>query len=223
MVMCEKIKPLRKYLIAIGVVTLWAVFSYAYLGVEDGSSGLSILGWVQGLFFFPGGFLFHAIKESYSNTDLPVMAGISWFVYVLVILLVVNYVCVIRKRISQSRPIPLGRYYLFVWLSLGIILLCWHIGNWSVNMKPQTKICAGFANLFGPWATIIVKASDFPNAGGSFNLPFTLICTAVLAIIIIVPLLIKQIRLQILCAILFIPLILFWLVSGWIQLASCAT
>ena len=129
----------------------------------------------------------------------------------------------IRKRISQSRALPLGRYYLFVWLGLGIILFCWHIGNWSVTMKLQTKICAGFANLFGPWATIIVQVSDFPNAGGCFYLPFTLIFTVVLAIVIIVPLLIRQIWLQILCAILFIPLILFWLVSGWVQLASCAT
>ena len=104
MVRCEKMKLPRKYLIAIGVVTLWAVFSYAYLGVENGSSGLSILGWVQDLFFFPGGFLFHAIKESYSNTDLPTMAGISWFVYVLVILLVVKCICVLRKTIIQSKP-----------------------------------------------------------------------------------------------------------------------
>ena len=128
-----------------------------------------------------------------------------------------------KKRQAPGAHIKLGRYYLFVWLGLGIILLWWHIGNWHVNMKPQTKICAGFANLFGPWATIIVQVSDFPNAGGCFYLPFTLIFTAVLAIVIIVSLLIRQRWLQILCAILFIPLILFWLVSGWVQLASCAT
>jgi hypothetical protein len=128
-----------------------------------------------------------------------------------------------KKRQAQRGHIKLGRYYLFVWLGLGIILLWWHIGNWHVNMKPQTKICAAFANLFGPWATIIVQVSDFPNSGGCFNLPVTLIYTAVLAIVIIVSLLIRQRWLQISCAILFIPLILFWLVSGWAQLASCAT
>ena len=128
-----------------------------------------------------------------------------------------------KKRQAQGCHIKLGRYYLFVWLGLGIILFCWHIGNWHENMKPQTKICAGFANMFGPWATIIVQVSDFPNAGGSFYLPFTLICTAVLAIPIIVSLLIRKRWLQICCAILFIPLILFWLLAGWAQLASCAT
>ena len=128
-----------------------------------------------------------------------------------------------KKRQTPGAHIKLGRYYLFVWLGLGIPLLWWHIRNWHVNMKPQTKICAGLANLFGPWATIIVQVSDFPNAGGCFYLHFTLICTAVLAILIIVSLLIRQRWLQISCAILFIPLILFWLVSGWVQLASCAT
>ena len=141
----------------------------------------------------------------------------------LVTLVVVKYASVLKKRISQNKPIPLGGYYLFVWLGLGIVLFCWHIGNWSVNMKLQTKICAGFANLFGPWTTIIVQISDFPNAGGSFNLPFAIIYTAVLAIVIIASLLVRQIWLKIPCAILFIPLILFWFASGWQQLASCAT
>jgi len=96
-------KPFRKYLIAIGIVTLWAVFSYAYLGVEDGSSGLSILGLIHAFFLIPGLVLFHVVKDSHSNADLPFIAGISWFVYVLVVLLVVKCVCVFRKIISQSK------------------------------------------------------------------------------------------------------------------------
>ena len=103
-------KPLRKYLIAIGVVTLWAAFSYAYVGVEDGSSGLSILGSLHALFFIPGGSLLYIIKETHSNTDLLAMAGISWFVYVLVILLVVKCVGVLRKIMSQNRPMMEARF-----------------------------------------------------------------------------------------------------------------
>ena len=127
------------------------------------------------------------------------------------------------KPSSNKKPIPFGRYYLFTWLGLGTIVLCWHILAWPDRMKLATKICAGFANLFGPWATIIVQASNFPNAGHCFNLLFTLSCTVILASVIIVPLLIRKRWLQILCAILFIPLILFWLWSGWVQLACCAT
>ena len=39
-------KRYRKYLIGVGLVALWGIFSYAYLGVEDGSSGLRPLGWL---------------------------------------------------------------------------------------------------------------------------------------------------------------------------------
>ena len=83
----KKSKSLRNYLIAIGIITLWAVFSYAYLGAEDGSSGLSVLGWIHALFFFPGGFIFHIINVSHSNSDLPIIAVMSWLVYVLLIIL----------------------------------------------------------------------------------------------------------------------------------------
>jgi len=96
-------KPLRKYLIAIVAVTLWGGFSYAYIGVEDGSSGLSILGLLHAIFIIPGGFIFHVVKGSHSNADIPVMAGISWFVYVLVSVLVVKCVCIFRKNINRSK------------------------------------------------------------------------------------------------------------------------
>ena len=71
----------RRCWIALGVVSLWCVLACAYLSVEDGSSGLSPLGWAAGLFFVPGGIALQVFKGSHSNADLPLMAGISWITY----------------------------------------------------------------------------------------------------------------------------------------------
>lgn len=83
-------KRYRKYLITVGLVALWAVFSYAHLGVEDGSSGLSPLGWLAAVFFVPGGLLFQAVKGSHANADLPLMAAFGFCVYAVVAVLTVK-------------------------------------------------------------------------------------------------------------------------------------
>jgi len=86
-------------MIAVGCVGLWAAFSYAYLSVEDGSSGLSPLGWIHAVFFFPGGIALSSTKGSLSNADLPIMAGFSFFVYTVVALFVVKSVCFLQHRV----------------------------------------------------------------------------------------------------------------------------
>jgi len=96
-------KRFRLRIVALGVVTAWAVFAWAYLGVEDGSSGMSPLGWLHVVFFLPGGFLFQAVKGSHSNSDLPIMALASWIAYSLVALGIAVGVKVIRKR-KQAEP-----------------------------------------------------------------------------------------------------------------------
>lgn len=92
-------KRYRKYLIAVGVVALWAVFSWAYLGVEDGSSGLSPLGWLAAVFFVPGGLLFQAVKGSHGNADLPLMAVIGFCAYAVVVVLAVIGVDFLRRAL----------------------------------------------------------------------------------------------------------------------------
>ena len=94
----------RKYMIAIGAVTLWAAFAYGYLGVEDGSSGLSIFGLIHAFFFLPGLVVFHTVKDSHSNSDLPFIAGLSWVIYSVVAGLVVKCVCTIQKFINKNKP-----------------------------------------------------------------------------------------------------------------------
>ena len=74
-------KKNKPYFIVLGIVTAWAVFSHAYLGVEDGSSGLSILGWVSAVFFVPSGLLMQLLKGGHSNADIRLMATVSWILY----------------------------------------------------------------------------------------------------------------------------------------------
>ena len=99
----ENMKSLRKYMIALGFVGLWAVFSYAYLGVEDGSSGLSPLGWIQSAFLVPGLFLFRAVKGAYSNADLPLIAALSLCAYAVVVVLVVKSAGLLKRAVFGER------------------------------------------------------------------------------------------------------------------------
>ena len=97
-------KQFRAYMIVFGIVVLWAVFSYAYLGVEDGSSGLSPLGWISAVFLIPGGLLLYATKGSHSNSDLPTMALFSICAYVVVLLLVVKGVALLGRLVGGVEP-----------------------------------------------------------------------------------------------------------------------
>ncbi len=99
----EKMKSLRKYMIAFGFVGLWAVFSYAYLGVEDGSSGLSPLGWIHAAFFVPGLFLFRATKGAYSNADLPLIAAFSLCVYAVIVVLAIKSAGLLKRAVFGER------------------------------------------------------------------------------------------------------------------------
>ena len=90
-------KRYRIHLIGLGIVAVWAVFSYAYLGVEDGSSGLGLLGWIQAAFFLPGSFLVLTLKGSHSNADLPLMAAMSGMTYSFLAVVIGQAACWLRK------------------------------------------------------------------------------------------------------------------------------
>ena len=94
---------LRKYFIAVFVITAWGLFSFAYLGREDGSSGLSILGLIHAFFFIPGGFLFHIFRDSHSNRDIPAMATLSWLIYTTVVLAGIKLAHIIQILFSDSQ------------------------------------------------------------------------------------------------------------------------
>ena len=94
-------KRYKTHLIALGVVAVGGLFSYGYLGVEDGSSGLSVLGWIHAVYFIPGVHLVSKLKGSYSNSDLPLIAAIGWLTFSLLALGVAQLGCMIRRKNPQ--------------------------------------------------------------------------------------------------------------------------
>ncbi len=97
-------KRFRPYIIAVGIVAVWAAFAYRYLGVEDGSSGLSPLGWICGVFFIPGGLLLSAITGTRSNADLPAMSAFSFCMYAVIALLVTKGVTCLGRAVHRGEP-----------------------------------------------------------------------------------------------------------------------
>jgi len=90
-------KRFRKYGIALGIVLSWAGFSWLYLGVEDGSSGLGLRGWLTSLFLLPGGYVLQVTKGVYSNADLPLIAVFSFCIYAAAAVLAVKAVVLLRR------------------------------------------------------------------------------------------------------------------------------
>jgi hypothetical protein len=79
-------KKFKAHLIAVGIVTAWAIFACAWLNMEDGSSGLSVFGKISAVFFIPGAFLMQLFRGSHSNSDIPLMAITGWVIFTLIAL-----------------------------------------------------------------------------------------------------------------------------------------
>ncbi|MHC4375191.1 MAG: hypothetical protein ACYS26_01200 [Planctomycetota bacterium] len=85
---------------ALVAASLWALFALLYLGVEDGSSGLSLLGNLTLAFFMPGLLLMQALEGAHSNADMPFMAFMSWLVYAIAGQVIVTLVLWLRNRLG---------------------------------------------------------------------------------------------------------------------------
>ena len=85
----------------------------------------------------------------------------------------------------------------------------------------ETGIYAGFSALFGPWATLIAKFTEVPNAGDLFYLPIALILTIGLLTPIFISIRVKKRWLAVICLGLFVPQSLFWLILGFGQIENC--
>lgn len=79
-------KKFKAHLVSIAIVTAWALFAYYWLNIEDGSSGLGVLGFVSAAFFIPGGILMQITRGSHSNADIPLMAFTGWITFTLIAL-----------------------------------------------------------------------------------------------------------------------------------------
>jgi len=125
-----------------------------------------------------------------------------------------DYVSGMRKKLWIA--------YLCAWLVPGAFLFAFHIIVHPEYVKLTSSIFAGFANLFGPWATILLKLSDFPNAGGSFNLKYALLHTFILGAFAAVSMIAAKRWIRCCCGITVALLVWWWLFLGWAKIANCA-
>jgi len=127
----------------------------------------------------------------------------------------------IEDLVRKTRP-RLVVAYLLLWLAPGIIASLVHLCAAPDYIKFSTRILGAVSNLFGSWATIFAKLGDWPNAGEFFDFFYALVQTAALVVIVMISLITRKKWVQISCVVLFIPLILWWLYIGLVQLGSCA-
>lgn len=97
----QSVKRFKPYLLAVSLVTAWGVAAMFWMGSEDGSSGFSTLGWTLVPFVMPGAYLIAHLKGSLSNTDFPLIFGISWLAYSLLALAITHIALVIRKNFCK--------------------------------------------------------------------------------------------------------------------------
>ena len=88
-------------------------------------------------------------------------------------------------------------------------------------MSSSAAFSAGALTVFGPWATLVAKATNIPNAGEFFNLPLSLGLTFSLCALVYISVVVGKRWVNVLCVVAYIPLILFWVFSGFGQLMNC--
>ena len=82
-------------------------------------------------------------------------------------------------------------------------------------------VVAALANYFGPWGVAIVRLVDFPNAGlRSFSWALAAGLTLLGAVLVILPLRVRNRSWQILLAILWGLFVIVWFGVGLTQIAS---
>ena len=88
-------------------------------------------------------------------------------------------------------------------------------------ITPLQHGVAAFANFFGPWGVVIVRLVDFPNAGlRSFSWPLAAGMTVLGALLLILPLKIRNRPWQILLTVLWGFFMLAWFAVGFTQIAA---
>ena len=123
-----------------------------------------------------------------------------------------------------SRPTRVWLAYLVIWLSTVVPLITIHLLVQPKYIKASSSLFAGVANLFGPFATFVLRLSDFPNAGEfpRVYLPHTCVITAAMVVVMLLPFLFRHKWVRIGCISIFVPLLLGWLAIGFYQIANCA-
>jgi hypothetical protein len=118
----------------------------------------------------------------------------------------------------------LAIFHLVFWIFpvlLCIMWLCLSPKMESISMSQW--IYAGLISAFGPYATFFAHLGDLPNAGEFFSVIWALGLTVPLMAVVILSYVLKNRWFRILCYVLYVPLILFWVAFGFLQIGSCLT
>jgi hypothetical protein len=127
------------------------------------------------------------------------------------------------ERNMNNRTKRLARIYLLLLLVPGIFFFGCHAFARPQYISLGTGICAGIATLFGPWATLVAKCTNIPNAGEFFKPWVAGGLTIALLVVIIVSILVIERWVTIVCVGMFALLIFAWLAFGFLQLVACIT
>jgi len=88
-------------------------------------------------------------------------------------------------------------------------------------ISPLQHVVGAAANFFGPWGVAIVRLADFPNAGmRSFSWTWAIGLTLVGALLVAVPVLVKNHYVQYASLILWTAFLVVWFGIGLLQIAS---
>lgn len=117
----------------------------------------------------------------------------------------------------------LALIYLILWLAPGLLAALFHLIARPKYINLKTCVIGGIANLSGPFVRPL--AVGWPNAGKPPHPPLVaigLILIAVFAALILISMFSRRKWLQILCLVLFVPLVLYWISLGIVELMTCA-
>jgi hypothetical protein len=88
-------------------------------------------------------------------------------------------------------------------------------------ISPLQHVAAAAANFFGPWGVAIARLVDFPNAGmRTFSWTWAIGLTLLGALIIAVPMIIKNRYVQYTGLVFWTAFLLVWFFKGLLQIAS---
>ncbi len=115
----------------------------------------------------------------------------------------------------------LAKFHVLLLIVPPILWTVWLCLNPRPNYLSWAQyIFAGLLPISGPYATLLAGLGDLPNAGKLPGIAWPLGLTISLLTVVIPPYVVKLKWMNIVSRVLYVPLILFWVFYGWVQIAS---
>jgi hypothetical protein len=137
----------------------------------------------------------------------------------------------IAIRLQRKPSLKIWKSLLILWLTPSVwcaVLMSIPIAGNIFKGDGDYKLVARYgtsipSTLFGPWATLVAKLGDWPNAGEFFSLPVAIVLTIILIGLVAVATRIHNRAIQGLTLITFAPFILIWVLIGIGQMLACTS